>query len=106
MSFDNQQFRLAKRPVGMATREDFDFVEEPAGEPGDGEVLVEIDYLSLDPAMRGWMNEARSYVPPVGIGEVMRAGGVGHVVASKADGLAEGDHVSGLLGVQRYAVAP
>jgi NADPH-dependent curcumin reductase CurA len=99
----NQQFRLAARPEGMVKREDFDFVEEPAAEPGDGQVLVEVSYISLDPAMRGWMNEGRSYVPPVGIGEVMRAGAVGTVVASNADGFAEGDHVTGMLGVQRFA---
>src|SRR3954452_11441332 len=104
MSFDNQQFRLAKRPVGNATRDDFELVSEPAAEPGDGEVLVEVQYISLDPAMRGWMNDARSYVPPVGLGEVMRAGAVGRVVASNSDRLAEGDHVVGMFGVQRYAV--
>jgi NADPH-dependent curcumin reductase CurA len=104
MSYANQQFRLASRPVGTVKREDFDFVEEPAGEPGDGQVLVEVEYLSLDPAMRGWMNEGKSYVPPVKIGEVMRAGGVGKVVASNASGLAEGDHVVGMTGIQRYAL--
>src|ERR671921_479985 len=104
MPFTNQQFRLAARPQGDAKREDFDFIEEPAPEPGDGEALVEVQYISLDPAMRGWMNDARSYVPPVGIGEVMRAGAVGKVVASNSDRLAEGDHVVGMLGVQRYAV--
>ncbi|MCW2968259.1 MAG: putative NADP-dependent oxidoreductase, partial [Solirubrobacteraceae bacterium] len=100
----NQQFRLATRPQGMVTRENFELVEEPAPEPADGQALVEIEYLSLDPAMRGWMNDGRSYVPPVGIGEVMRAGGAGRVVASKTPDLAEGDHVVGMLGVQRYAV--
>ncbi|MFL5843827.1 MAG: NADP-dependent oxidoreductase [Solirubrobacteraceae bacterium] len=104
MAPTNQQFRLAARPQGNVKREDFDFVEEPAGEPGEGEALVEIEYLSLDPAMRGWMNEGRSYVPPVGIGEVMRAGAVGRVVASNGSKFAEGDHVSGMLGMQRYAV--
>jgi len=103
MTAANQQFRLAKRPVGMVERDDFEFVEEPAGDPGDGEVLVEVEYISLDPAMRGWMNDGRSYVPPVGIGEVMRAGAAGRVVASNADGFAEGDTVTGMLGVQRYA---
>jgi NADPH-dependent curcumin reductase CurA len=106
MSQVSRQFRLAQRPVGMVKREDFDFVEEPAGDPGDGEVLVEVQYISLDPAMRGWMNEGRSYVPPVAIGEVMRAGGIGRVVASRADGIAEGDHVSGIFGVQSHALAP
>jgi NADPH-dependent curcumin reductase CurA len=104
MSPVNQQFRLAARPVGMVTREDFELVEEPAPEPDEGQALVEVQYLSLDPAMRGWMNDARSYVPPVGIGEVMRAGGVGRVVASRNPELAEGTHVSGIFGVQRYAL--
>jgi NADPH-dependent curcumin reductase len=99
----NQQFRLASRPHGEATRENFDLVEQPAEEPGDGQVLVEVEYLSLDPAMRGWMNDARSYVPPVGIGEVMRAGGAGRVIASRDERLSEGDHVTGMFGMQRYA---
>src|SRR6059058_5588061 len=105
MPYANQQFRLASRPVGTAKREDFDFVEEPAGEPADGQVLVEVQYLSLDPAMRGWMNDTRSYIPPVGIGEVMRALGAGEVLASNHPDLNVGDHVTGLLGVQEYSVA-
>jgi NADPH-dependent curcumin reductase CurA len=100
----NHQFRLASRPSGMVGREHFDYVEEPVPELGDGQVLVKILYISLDPAMRGWMNEGRSYVPPVQIGEVMRAGTVGVVVESKSTKLAPGDHVSSWLGVQEYAV--
>ena len=106
MSTPNRQFRLAKRPVGMVKREDFDFTEAPAGEPGPGEVLLKVLYLSLDPAMRGWMNEGKSYVPPVGIGEVMRAGGVGRVVKSNDPKFAVGDHAVGITGVQEYAVLP
>jgi len=75
------------------------------GEPGDGEVLVKNAYVSLDPAMRGWMNDARSYIPPVGIGEVMRAFAVGEVIASKDPDVPVGSHVGGLLGVQEYAIA-
>jgi len=101
----NAQWRLAARPVGLAKPSDWEYVEEPAPEPGDGQVLVELEYLSLDPAMRGWMNETRSYVPPVGIGEVMRAGGLGRVVDSRTREYAVGDRVSGMFGVQRYAVA-
>ncbi len=71
----------------------------------DGEILVKVLYISLDPAMRGWMNEGRSYVPPVGIGEVMRAGAAGRVVESKNPGFAVGDHVTGLFGVQEYAIS-
>jgi hypothetical protein len=88
----------------MVGREHFDYVEEPIPELEDGQVLVKVLYISLDPAMRGWMAEGRSYIPPVEIGEVMRAGTVGKVVESKGAKLAPGDHVSGWLGVQEYAV--
>jgi len=98
----NHQVRLASRPVGLATAANWQFTEEPVAEPGDGQVLVKTLVLSLDPAMRGWLNEGKSYIPPVGIGEVMRAGGIGRVVASKDPGFAVGDIVSGLLGVQEY----
>jgi NADPH-dependent curcumin reductase CurA len=101
----NHQFKLAKRPVGMVQRSDFEYAEAPVAEPGEGEVLVKILYISLDPAMRGWMNEGKSYVPPVGIGEVMRAGAVGRVITSRDPNVAVGDHVVGVLGVQEYAVA-
>ena len=77
MSAVNHQFRLAARPVGLPKRSDWTLTEEPVREPGDGEFLVKVLYISLDPAMRGWMNEGRSYIAPVGIGEVMRAGAVG-----------------------------
>jgi NADPH-dependent curcumin reductase len=105
MDLVNHQFRLAARPVGLPKPSDWEFTEESVSEPGDGEVLVKILYLSLDPAMRGWMSDARSYVAPVGIGEVMRAGGVGEVLVSNHPDLAAGDHVTGMLGVQEYAVA-
>jgi NADPH-dependent curcumin reductase CurA len=74
MAIINHQFRLAARPVGLPKRSDFNYTEEPVGDPGSGQLLVKILYVSLDPAMRGWMNEGKSYIPPVGIGEVMRAG--------------------------------
>ncbi len=99
-------FRLASRPVGLPTRENWEYTEDAVGELAEGQVLVEVLYISLDPAMRGWMNDARSYVPPVGIGEVMRALGVGRVAASRDERFAEGDHVSGLLGVQEYTLQP
>jgi len=103
MDADNRQVRLAARPVGLPKDSDWDHTEEPVTEPGDGEVLVKVKYLSLDPAMRGWMNDARSYMPPVGLGEVMRAGGCGEVVASGHPGFAPGDHVTGVTGIQEYA---
>jgi NADPH-dependent curcumin reductase CurA len=100
----NHQIRLAARPVGLPKRSDWQFAEAPVAQPRDREVLVRVLYLSLDPAMRGWMNEGRSYIPPVGIGEVMRAGGIGRVVASQHPDFVAGDHVNGTLGVQEYAV--
>jgi NADPH-dependent curcumin reductase CurA len=98
----NQQFRLAARPVGLPKRSDWQQTSEPVPELADGEITVKALYLSLDPAMRGWMNEGKSYIRPVAIGEVMRAGGVGVVVASKSDKFAVGDAVSGGIGVQAY----
>jgi len=100
----NHQIRLARRPVGMPVRADWTFAAEPVAAPSAGGVLVKTLMLSLDPAMRGWMNEGKSYIAPVAIDEVMRAGGIGVVVASEDPNFAVGDHVSGLLGVQEYAL--
>ncbi len=104
MALTNHKFLLAARPVGMPKRSDWTYTEEPVGEPKEGELLVKVVYISLDPAMRGWMSDARSYTPPVGIGELMRALGVGVVTASRNPRFAVGDHVSGVFGVQEYAV--
>ena len=98
----NHQVRLAARPVGLPKTSDWQFTEEAVAAPADGGVLVKTLALSLDPAMRGWMNEGKSYIPPVGIGEVMRAGGIGVVLASSDPGFAVGDHVTGGPGVQEY----
>jgi NADPH-dependent curcumin reductase CurA len=106
MSAPNTQFKLAARPVGLPKRSDWEECAEPIGDPSEGDVLVKVLYLSLDPAMRGWMNEGRSYIAPVGIGEVMRAGGIGRVVASRDPAFAEGDFVAGTLCVQKYATLP
>ncbi len=101
----NQQVKLAARPVGMVQKTDFSF--ETADQPTarDGEVLIETIYVSLDPAMRGWMNDSRSYIKPVQIGEVFRAGTAGRVVASQHPGFQVGDHVTGSWGVQQFAVS-
>jgi NADPH-dependent curcumin reductase len=98
----NHQVRLASRPVGLPTDANWQFTEEPVGDPAPGGVLVQVLALSLDPAMRGWMNEGKSYIRPVEIGEVMRAGGIGRVVASRTSAFAAGDLVAGTLGVQEY----
>jgi NADPH-dependent curcumin reductase len=105
VSLLNHKFELAARPIGLPKRADWVYKEEPLRDPGDGEFLVKIIYISLDPAMRGWMSNSKSYVPPVGIGEVMRALGLGRVVASKNPGFAPGDYVYGLLGVQEFAIS-
>ena len=105
MTASNRQFRLAARPVGLPRRSDWNVTEEPAGQPAEGEVLVKVLYISLDPAMRGWMNEGKSYIPPVALGEVMRAGAAGRVIASRHPGFIAGDHVTGVLGVQEHALA-
>lgn len=98
----NHQIRLASRPVGLTTADNWQFSDEPVKQPGEGGVLLQTLALSLDPAMRGWMNEGKSYIPPVGIGEVMRAGGVGKVIASSNPAYSVGDHVSAGFGVQEY----
>ncbi|MFL6662034.1 MAG: NADP-dependent oxidoreductase [Rhizobacter sp.] len=99
----NHQVRLASRPTGLPTRDNWSFTTEPVAEPAEGGVLVKTLFLSLDPAMRGWMDDVKSYLPPVGIGEVMRAVGVGVVVASKNPACTVGDHVSAIVGAQEYA---
>jgi len=98
----NHQIRLAARPVGLPKLSDWRHTAEPVPDLPEGGVLLKTLALSLDPAMRGWMNEGKSYIAPVGIGEVMRAGGVGQVVASMNSAFSEGDFVSGGFGVQEY----
>jgi NADPH-dependent curcumin reductase len=100
----NHKFELAARPVGMPKRSDWKYVEEPVREPSEGELLVRILYISLDPAMRGWMNEGRSYIAPVSIGEAMRALALGRVLVSRNSKFAGGDYVYGPLGVQEFAL--
>ena len=100
----NHQFLLARRPVGAVQRSDFEYVSTPLAAPAEGEVQVKIAYVSLDPAMRGWMNAYEgSYMPPVPLNSVMRALGAGEVVASNNPSFKVGDHVAGMLGVQEYA---
>ncbi len=98
----NTQIKLAQRPVGLPTADTFTIEKNPIPVPAEGEVLLKTKYISLDPAMRGWMNDARSYIPPVGIGEVMRAGTVSEVVESKHGKYRVGDILVGNAGVQEY----
>lgn len=101
----NQQQILAHRPVGMPTSDTWTLTETEVPELKDGEVLIRNHYVSLDPAMRGWLNDARSYIPPVQLGEVMRAGTVGEVIKSNNHPhFKVGDVLSGWGGVQEYTV--
>ena len=100
----NRQWLLAQRPHGVVTRANFEYAEAEVPPLGDGEVLVRNLYLSFDPTQRGWMEDRPSYLPPVRIGEVMRAGSVGQVVESRADGFAKGDMVQTTGGWQDYAI--
>jgi NADPH-dependent curcumin reductase CurA len=95
---------LAKRPAGEPSETDFKLEEVTTPQPGPGQVLVRVLYLSLDPYMRGRMRDAASYAPPVGIGEVMTGGAVGQVVASQSSAFLVGDIVEGRLGWQEYAI--
>jgi NADPH-dependent curcumin reductase len=102
----NRQVKLARRPPpGLLTRDVFSVEEAPIAEPGSGEFRVAVKFVSLDPAMRGWINEGRSYVPPVPVGGVMRAYAAGYVEASNHPEFKPGDAVQGLFGVQQYAIS-
>jgi hypothetical protein len=105
MSTINRQITLAARPSGYPKESDFGLVESPIPEPGDGEILVRTIYLSVDPYMRGRMNDRKSYADPVGIGDVMTGGAVGRVQNSNNDKFAEGQVVNGMFGWQEYAVS-
>ncbi|HEX4942754.1 MAG TPA: NADP-dependent oxidoreductase [Usitatibacteraceae bacterium] len=105
MSEKNLQVILASRPAGTVVESDFRLAEAPLPEPRDGELLVRVDWLSLDPYMRGRMNEGKSYAARVELGEVMVGGTIGTVVASRHAKYAEGEKVLGMQGWQRFAVS-
>jgi NADPH-dependent curcumin reductase CurA len=105
MSDTNQQIRLAARPSGVPEPSVWDLTTEPAPTPGQGEFVVQISHISVDPAMRGWMNDMPSYIPPVELGAVMRAGAVGRVIASAHPEFEEGEHVYAAFGVQEFALS-
>jgi NADPH-dependent curcumin reductase CurA len=96
----NHQVRLAARPSGLPRATDWELTSEPVPAPGPGQFTVKLSHLSIDPAMRGWMNAGASYIPPVKIGAVMRAGAIGRVTASEHPGFDVGDDVYGVFGVQ------
>ncbi len=106
MTRKNGQWRLRSRPEGMISEANYEYVEEPVRELEDGEVLIRNLYLAFEPAMRGWVNDEPSYIPPVGIGEVMRSSTVGQIVESKNPDHRVGQLVTGMLGWQQYALIP
>ena len=101
----SRQWRLAARPAGKIRKSDFELVEVPVPESCDGQFVVAVTHISLYPAMRGWMNAGRSYIPPVRVGEVMRALALGRVIDSRNDQFAVGELVHGTFGVSEYALS-
>ncbi|MEV0291981.1 NADP-dependent oxidoreductase [Nocardia sp. NPDC050710] len=100
-----QQVRLAQRPSGLPDGDTWDVTTEELPVLSTGQILVKVAYISVDPAMRGWLNDVRSYVPPVGLGEVMRSLDIATVVESTHPDFAVGDTVSGIFGVTEYAIS-
>jgi NADPH-dependent curcumin reductase CurA len=101
----NRQIRLASRPSGWVTEDNFTMTEEDVAEPGSGQLLVRNLFMSVDPYMRGRMNDTKSYVPSFQVGEVLLAGVVGEVMASHNEDYAEGDIVTGMLGWEQYSLS-
>jgi hypothetical protein len=100
----NRQVILKSRPADIPEAENFEIIETPAPEPGDNEVLVRNIYLSVEPAMRGWVSEVANYSEPVGLGTVMRAFTVGRVAASRHPDFRPGEFVTDLFEIGRAHV--
>ena len=100
----NRRILLAKRPVGLAAQDDFTADEQPIPEIQEGEALLETLYIGIDPTIRTWLSTAKSYLPPVEIGEVVRSAGVGRVVESRCDRFKVGELVTQLVGWQEYSI--
>jgi NADPH-dependent curcumin reductase CurA len=100
-----RQVRLKSRPSSIPQAEHFEIVEAPVRELREREFLVRNDFLSVDPAMRGWVSAVANYSNPVAIGEVMRSFAAGEVIASRHPGYAEGDKIMGMTGWQDYAIS-
>ena len=102
----NKKMILVNRPTGIPEKNTWSFEEELISDIKDGQILIKQQYISLDPAMRGWMNNSKSYIPPVEIGTVMRAGTVGEVIqVNNNTNFKVGDFVSGWGGVQEYSIS-
>src|SRR4051812_9946005 len=104
MMTKNRRFLLVRRPSGQPVREDFKFVTEAIPDPTPGTFIIRNHYASLDPAQRGWMDDAPSYMPPINLGDSVRATTVGVVHASSAPGFKTGDWVLGMNALEDYSV--
>ncbi len=101
----NQQVVLKQRPSGIVQENDFGFVSNDLRDIKEGEIKVAIEYISCDPAMRGWMNAGKTYIEAVKIDEVMRGFAAGKIIESLNPNYKEREYVTGLLGVQQYAIS-
>lgn len=101
----NKEIRLASRPTGMPTLENFQFVDTDVPKPADGEVLARLLYISVDPYLRGRMREGKSYIEPFEVGQVIQSGAVGEVIESNSPNFKPGDVVSGMFGWRMYDTA-
>jgi NADPH-dependent curcumin reductase CurA len=101
----NRQITLAQRPIGMIDESTTTLIDAPMPVCGPGEALIKVGLLSIDPTIRTWMNDAPGYLPPIGIGDVIRSGGSGVVVESKSERYHVGDVVNGMTGWQEWTVA-
>ncbi|EHI13316.1 NADP-dependent oxidoreductase [Mycolicibacterium thermoresistibile] len=100
----NRQIVLRRRPTGMLQPADTELITTPAPEPADGEALLRVTYIGIDAAVRTWLDDKPGYLPPVGVGEVIRAAGIGEVVESRCDAYAVGDVVTTLSGFAEYVL--
>lgn len=100
----NHQILLRRRPTGLVRPDDTELVTAPAPEPAEGEALLRTTYVGLDAAARTWLDDQPGYLPPVQLGEVIRAAGIGEVVASRCDAYSVGDVITTLTGFQEYSI--
>ena len=101
----NKKWILKKRPKGLVEESNFKFVEEELSELQDGEILIQTEYLSVDPTQRMWLTDMPGYLPPIQIDEVIRSGGMGRVIKSKNERFDEGDLVNGFMGWQTHLIS-
>ena len=102
---ENKKWILKKRPIGLVDESNFDFIEEELPAVKDGEILIQNEYLSVDPTQRMWLTDMPGYLPPIQIDEVIRSGGMGRVIESKNDKFDEGDLVNGFVGWQTHLIS-